>query len=91
MGDAGSLLRNQALAVLTGALMSPQEMLPEVAAQAMERQFFETFVGKVGAAVLQNKTTALIVLWAFEPLEGQVAGAASSTALVLWTVGLLYV
>ena len=51
MGDAGSLLRNQALAVLTGALMSPQEMLPEVAAQAMERQFFETFVGKVGAAV----------------------------------------
>ena len=40
-------MRNQALAVLTGALMADQEMLPEVAAQAMERYFFETFVGKV--------------------------------------------
>ena len=47
---AGSLLRNQALAVLTAALIAPQEMLPEVAAQAMERHLFETCVGKVGSA-----------------------------------------
>ena len=36
--------------MLTAALMEPEEMLPEIAAQALERYLFENHVGRVRAA-----------------------------------------
>ena len=54
----GNLLRNQAIAVITAALMTPQQMLPEVAAQALEKHMFETLVGKVSCSLLEGLKTA---------------------------------